>query len=446
MVKRKVIIVLLIALVFNLLPIYAANGFETNMENWKGIESTWTQNTEGFRDGSEQGVFDFALSNAVVDGTNDFLYTVEFKKDSGYGAGMILGVKDGNDRAGIQNAYIFFIADTSNVYFCVFANNQQIMGPAGRPMTEDELAEANTTLSAKFDSTSGSVEFTINGNYVGNYTTTERITGRLGLISHDASVAFKKANLTVTTDSEETPFVTNMTGWKGAESTWRETKKGYIDGSEESMFDFAVSDVFVDGTKSFIYEAEIMRINGYGFGLLFGVTNKDSRSKILENHTIFIVDLLSVLYNRNQTINIARSLTEDELDPKVKDINEKAMVYKMTLEYYVEDEYATLYINDNYAGLIDDLDLIKGYLGLIAHDANIRVLSAKYEEVTKTPVPTQEKTPESSPVATLTIKPTSSTTDKKDKSGIPIPVIIGAVIVVLVLVILGIVFKRKRMS
>lgn len=262
MIKKAVVIIMILALTLNLLPIYASDNFETNMENWKGIESTWTDTASGFKDGNEQTVFDFALSDSVVDGSKDFLYTVEYKKESGYGAGMILGVKDGKDRASISKAYIYFIADTANVYYSVFVDNNVVVGPIGRPMTEDELSET-ITLTAQFDSTSGTIEFSINGNYVGNYANTDAIKGRLGLIAHDASVSFTKANLTFNSDTEETPFQTNMSGWKGIESSWKETPKGYIDGNEQSMFDFAMSDVYVDGTKSFIYEAEIMRVNGY---------------------------------------------------------------------------------------------------------------------------------------------------------------------------------------
>jgi hypothetical protein len=443
MIKKAVVIIMILALTLNLLPIYASDNFETNMENWKGIESTWTDTASGFKDGSEQTVFDFALSDSVVDGSKDFLYTVEYKKESGYGAGMILGVKDGKDRASISKAYIYFIADTANVYYSVFVDNNVVVGPIGRPMTEDELSET-ITLTAQFDSTSGTIEFSINGNYVGNYANTDAIKGRLGLIAHDASVSFTKANLAFNSDTEETPFQTNMSGWKGIESSWKETPKGYIDGNEQSMFDFSMSDVYVDGTKSFIYEAEIMRVNGYGFGLLFGVTNKENRSKILENYTIYIVDLKSVLFNRNQTENVARALTEDELDPKVKDSNEKAMVYKLKLEYFVEDEYATLYLNDNYVNVIDDVEIIKGYLGLVAHDATIRVLSAKYEEVTYTPAPSVEKTPEAT--ATNTVKPTATTAATPVKESNPIPYIIIAVVAIAIILVIVIVIRKKRIS
>lgn len=447
MVRRTVAIISILALILCMFPVSASEGFETNMENWKGIESSWTKTAEGYRDGNEQSVFDFALSDSTIDGTKDFTYTVEYKKDSGFGAGMILGVKDGKDRTSVTNAYIFFIADVANVYYTVFVNNEAVVGPVGRPMTEDELAQETTTLIARFDSTSGTIEFTINGNYVGNYTDTEGLKGRLGLIAHDASVAFKKANLVYSSDNEETPFKTNMTGWTGVESSWKETTRGYIDGNEQTMFDFAVSDVFVDGTKSFRYEAEIMRVSGYGFGLLFGVTNKESRSKILENHTIYIADLKSVLFNRNQTENVARPLSEEELDPKLSDINEKAMVYKFTLEYFVEDEFATLYLNENYVNVIDDIEIIKGYLGLVAHDANIRVLSANYQEITTTPAPTVDKTPEAEATPSPTTVPQATAKGDSSNKGSIVPVIGGiAATVVILLIVLIIIFRKKRTS
>lgn len=45
---------------------------------------------------------------------------------------------------------------------------------------------------------------------------------------------------------------------------------------------------------------------------------------------------------------------------------------------------ATLYINDEYAFTIDDMEYFKGYLGVFAHEESIRVLGAKYEDITNT--------------------------------------------------------------
>ena len=46
---------------------------ETNMENLKGVESTWEITDKGLKDGSEQTVYDFCVSDTAVDGSKVFL-------------------------------------------------------------------------------------------------------------------------------------------------------------------------------------------------------------------------------------------------------------------------------------------------------------------------------------------------------------------------------------
>lgn len=91
MLKRICLFVILIECL--LLVSVMGQGFETNMENLKGVESTWEITDKGLKDGSEQTVYDFCVSDTAVDGSNSFFYSVEFEKESGYGAGILLGVK-----------------------------------------------------------------------------------------------------------------------------------------------------------------------------------------------------------------------------------------------------------------------------------------------------------------------------------------------------------------
>lgn len=65
---------------------------------------------------------DFAVSNKQVDLTKNFTYTVKVKKTNGYGAGLVLGVKDISSRDNAMKNFIHFIADPSNVYYEVFTD------------------------------------------------------------------------------------------------------------------------------------------------------------------------------------------------------------------------------------------------------------------------------------------------------------------------------------
>ncbi len=66
MIKRICLFVIVIEC---LLVVYVmGKGFETNLENLKGVESSWEVTDKGLKDGSEQTVYDFCVSDTSVDG------------------------------------------------------------------------------------------------------------------------------------------------------------------------------------------------------------------------------------------------------------------------------------------------------------------------------------------------------------------------------------------
>ncbi len=395
----------------------AAPGFDTNMTGWKGIESSWKQTDDGFVDGEEQTVEDFAISDSTVDGTRDFIYTVELKKVSGYGAGLILGVKDSGSRQGILNNYIYFIADDANVYYKVTAGGVAA-DPVGRPLTDEEKSAPSLTFQVTYRAAEENAVFTLNGNVVQSCGSASRLSGKLGLMAHDAKIQVNKANLTLGDKAPEEGgdplFETNLTGWKGIESDWKITPNGYRDGAEQSALDFAMSDVRMDGSKSFTYEVKLERISGYGFGLLFGVKNIDSRSDIQKEYSMFLVDMESVYCSIKGGDNLGRRLTEEEVCPRVADPAAEPRLYTMTMDYDAEDGSVTLYLDEEFVWTIYDEDLT-GYLGLIAHEARVYVKSALLTVYEDTPVtPTGTEAP---PVVTPTKAPAAETTAPSSESG-----------------------------
>lgn len=383
------------------LQISAAENFDTNMNHWRGVESTWTETENGYTGSTEKNEYDFAVSDSSVDCTKDFLYSVTLEKTDGYGAGLAIGIKDASSREAIRNSFIYFIADPDNVYYNVFKNGESITGPMGRALTAEEKQSKRLTFSAKYSTATASVIFALNGVQIETeYTDVEIIKGQLGIIAHAAQAHFQRAQLTVTDAQQGATggFETNMTNWAGVESIWTETPAGYLDGTEQSVFDFAFSDVLADGSTSFTYTVQMERINGYGFGLVFAAPDKSSRDAVMRQYIKFIVDPLSITYSIKDGEAVGRQLTEDEKCPAASDITAEPMLYTFVLEYYAEDAVVEFYLNENLIEVYYPEDGIAGYLGLVAHDARVRVKSAIYEEHIATPTP--EQTPTQAPTET----------------------------------------------
>ncbi len=465
--KSVCMMILIMAVLFNCFSAFnvSAAVFDenTNMAGWRGLESGWTSTSSGYKDGSEQTVFDVAVSDVTVDGSKNFTYTVHVKKESGYGAGIALGIKDPSSRdAALQN-FVYFIADgDGSVYYRVYKDGAE-GDPVGRTVTDTEDV-SDFTMTVKYNALAGTASFFLDDLQVSALADVSAITGTLGLISHDAEALFQSAIFTEEDAVEKEPvkFTTNMTGWKGIESTWTETEAyGYMDGTEQSMNDFAFSDVYVDANKSFIYSCKMQRISGYGLGLAYGVQDISSRDAVLSSYTRFIVDTQSVTYSINESENVGRRLTDEELDPSV-DGSGDAIVYKLDLEYVAEEGVAYLYINDILFESYYAEENIEGYLGLLAHDARISVISADFQYVgedaateepseapsdaTEVPAATQTaetKGPTQTPAAAKSHEAGEGDDNNDSFSGIVIAVVIAAICIAAAIAAV-IIFKRRK--
>ena len=90
----------ILSMLITCFPASAADGFETNMSDWKSACGTaWTLDENGYSNGQyeEDSVTEnykhLAVSSQKVDGTKSFTYEVTFKY-TGYGAGLALNVTD----------------------------------------------------------------------------------------------------------------------------------------------------------------------------------------------------------------------------------------------------------------------------------------------------------------------------------------------------------------
>ena len=76
--KSACLIILIMAVLFNCFSAFNVSAVfdeNTNMAGWRGLESGWTSTSSGYKDGSEQTVFDVAVSDVTVDGSKNFTYT-----------------------------------------------------------------------------------------------------------------------------------------------------------------------------------------------------------------------------------------------------------------------------------------------------------------------------------------------------------------------------------
>ena len=104
---------------------------------------------------------------------------------------------------------------------------------------------------------------------------------------------------TIPAEAEGSSFQTNLEGWTGVESTWNTTDEGYCDGEEQTVEDFAVSNYTVDGTKSFVYTAEMERIEGYGFGIAFGAPPRFTYPAYQRHFAAFLMHAFRFGLHRN---------------------------------------------------------------------------------------------------------------------------------------------------
>lgn len=150
------------------------------------------------------------------------------KKTNGYGAGLVLGVKDISSRDNAMKNFIHFIADPSNVYYEVFTDGTG-GGTYGAAHGVADLTEY--TLSVKYDASKGVASFYFNDTIVSTLEDKDALSGYIGVYAHDANVYILSANYT-----------------ESGSGSQPETDPGIINpGSGDSMSISAIAAVIVIG-------------------------------------------------------------------------------------------------------------------------------------------------------------------------------------------------------
>lgn len=370
-IKKSLCILFVVAIaVSGFVTVNAADGFTTNMTGWKGLDSNWTLTEEGYKDGPEQGVNDFAVSDVTVDGNQDFTYTVRVNKQGGYGTGIAFGIKNATNQGTALQNFVYFMADPGSVYYQVFKDGVG-QGVNGRQLTEAEKAMTDLTFTMKYDADSATIALYFNGEYI-KYLVNAKdvVAGNLGVFAHDASIYVTAANY----ESKCESFVTNLPGWKGLDSNWYLSAVGYKDGGEQGIHDLAVSGYEIDGTTNFTYTATVTKDGGWAAGLVLGVKDISSRDAALKNFVCFAVDpgnaYYQVFVDGNLVTTPLRALTDAE----------KALsTYTLKVVYDAATGKTAFYLNDVIVAESDNPEYIKGYIGLYAHDASVLATQAVLE-------------------------------------------------------------------
>lgn len=348
---------------------------KTNLTGIQGLDSSWVETPAGYMDGGEQSIDDIAVSDISFDGSKDFTYTVKLTKIAGYGAGLVLGVKDPSSRDEALKNYVYFIADPGTVYYKIFTDGVD-GGPNGKGWSDLGYATVpNTyTLQAEYDAAAAVLSLYLNDELVIEINDAAAVvSGNIGFFAHDADVCILEAHYEIAGSAGSAGFDTNLEGWKGLDSTWTETDSGYKDGPEQTVNDFAVSNKQVDLTKNFTYTVKVKKTNGYGAGLVLGVKDISSRDNAMKNFIHFIADPSNVYYEvftdgtGGGTYGAAHG---------VADLTE----YTLSVKYDASKGVASFYFNDTMVATLEDKDVLSGYIGVYAHDANVYILSANYTE------------------------------------------------------------------
>lgn len=226
----------ILSMLITCFPASAADGFETNMSDWKSACGTaWTLDENGYSNGQyeEDSVTEnykhLAVSSQKVDGTKSFTYEVTFKY-TGYGAGLALNVTDRDNFWAVEanQNFEFYFPTVQNGSWNKWASD-------GKAISEAQAENEYHTMVFDYNAENGSAAVSYDGEVMAtiSYVNPNIWGGYLGLYYEDAEVTFTKAVYTEKSDggSSEIPvnsFETNMGEWSSA------------DGFDDLIFDFRI--------------------------------------------------------------------------------------------------------------------------------------------------------------------------------------------------------------
>lgn len=425
----------ILSMLITCFPASAADGFETNMSDWKSACGTaWTLDENGYSNGQyeEDSVTEnykhLAVSSQKVDGTKSFTYEVTFKY-TGYGAGLALNVTDRDNFWAVEanQNFEFYFPTVQNGSWNKWASD-------GKAISEAQAENEYHTMVFDYNAENGSAAVSYDGEVMAtiSYVNPNIWGGYLGLYYEDAEVTFTKAVYTEKSDggSSEIPvnsFETNMGEWSSADGfEWKETTLGYACVGDISNKHLAKSSIVIDGTKSFEYEVTFT-YDGHGAGLAFWAESTSNMAAVEINregrfYFPLIIDGAWTTFYAD-----GMALSEEQL---------AAGPHTLKFVYDALDEYAEVYLDGVIMAELYgfDVSVICGNLGLYNESGTAYFTRAVYTEL-EMPDPTPTPEAAASPEAAATPEATEEAEATETPASAPEEDSVNPVLIVVVIVL-----------
>lgn len=261
----------------HLLPLTSVSAAEGNsLIGLHGLTGTWGFEGDAFV-GKSNGAGDvFAISEDYVAADDLFTYeatVTSVTANPDFNASLIFGLKDPDEPS--ARFYDFGIMTGSHR----FIRFDQTNGIPESGVDVGGLTEKKNTYHVKIVRHSAEeFEYLIDGVSVLTRTHLNFAGGYVGMMTNDNGT-YEDVRLTVTgkLGSEESGFVSEITGWTPINGTWSEGTKGYTGVTWGGDTWAYAKDAEIPADTSFVYEADVeLKAGNHAAGILFGVQNPEN--------------------------------------------------------------------------------------------------------------------------------------------------------------------------
>lgn len=308
------------------------------------------------------------------DGTKNFVYEMAAAVD-GPGFGLAFVTDAAN--------YVSFETGSNDTYGAHIDNGSwnMIDGKSGKFTAG---TDGIYTIRLEYYAATGALHMYVNGSLFHIYTGRQFLNRNIGIFTNSGATltSIKSLFYKEGDDAISTAFETNMTGWEsGNVGTWYISSAGLVNVDQSGPSDspgrlLAISDLELDGSKSFTYEVT-GSFSGYGFGIAFGAIDNKNFSGVEVNR-----DLAFYMFYR--VGDPAAAGVENEWNNYIgaEGNIEEASEYTIRFVYNADNQSAEIYLNgvkkmemtkETHPALKDK---ISGKVGIMAEDAVVTVTKA----------------------------------------------------------------------
>lgn len=170
---------------------------------------------------------------------------------------------------------------------------------------------------------------------------------------------------------DEGAFKSNISGWEKAGGAWSIAENGYKGNNKASGDSFMISNQYIDGSKSFVYECDFT-IEGQAAGIVFGAKDrkKPGTSWYCLNYDMVSSSARAFFVKGGLKWNVSAGLTTSSLS---RNIHKFKVVY-------VKNAEISFYVDDITVGNYTTKDFEGGYLGFMTCLSNSIFQNVNYHE------------------------------------------------------------------